>query len=190
MKNEIKVIKQKVGRALSIAQEITIQDEKTLADGIDFLKKIKTTGKIIKNQKEKITKPLLQAIKEARAMFKPIEDNYSEAERIIKGKILHYNIVQEEKRKEKEAKLAARVEKGTMKAETAVKKIEEIPEVKNEGKVGKVSTRTVKKVVIEDESKLPRKYLIPNQSLIRQDALKGIKIDGVEIKEEKIIASL
>ena len=189
MNKQIQTIKTKTSKALKLSQEIVVTDQKTLSQGIDFLKKIKTTGKIIKAQKEKITKPLNQALKEARDMFRPIESNYLQAERIVKSKILEYNLKEEKKKAEKERKLAARVNRGTMKMETAVKKIEKMPEIKKEGKVGKVSTRIIKKVVITDEKKLPRKYLIPNQSLIRQDALKGVKIDGVEIKEEKILTS-
>ena len=185
---QIQIVKKKVNTALRIANAIQIT-EKTLPEGIDFLKKIKEVGKYIQQQKEKITKPLLTALKNAREMFRPIEENYSEAERIVKGKILHYNIEQEEKRKEKEAKLAARVEKGTMRPETAVKKIEEMPEVKNEGKTGRVQMREVKEVIIEDETKLPRKYLIPNNVLIRKDALQGIKINGVKIIIKKVVAS-
>ena len=72
---------------------------------------------------------------------------------------------------------------------TVSKKIEEIPEAVETGKVGTIKTRTIQKVIITDESKLPRKYLKPNEVLIRSEALKGIEIPGVEIKEEKIIAS-
>ena len=190
MNKNLITIKTKVNKALQLSEEIIIKDESTLSQAIDFLKKIKETGKTIKEKKELITKPLNEGLKNARDMFRPIEDNYLMAEKNVKAKILEWNDKQEEIRKEKEKKLAERVDKGTMKMETAVKKIEAMPEVSNEGKTGKISTRIVKKVIISNENKLPREYLIPNTQKIKKDALAGIKIDGVKVVEEKILASL
>jgi len=189
MNKEITIIKEKVNKALQISEEIIVQDENSLSGAIDFLKKIKLTDKIIKKQKEKITKPLNEALKNARNMFRPVEDNYLQAEKNVKQKILDYNLVEEKKREEQEKKLADRVDKGTMKMETAVKKIEEMPKISNEGKIGKISTRINERVVIADETKIPRKYLMPNERLIKKDALNGIKIEGVKIIEEKILVS-
>lgn len=185
---KIQIIETKTNKALKLSQEIVINNQETLSQGVDFLKKIKITGQMIKEQKEKITKPLNQALKEARDMFRPIESNYLQAERIVKQKILNYNLEQERIKKEKEKKLAERVDRGTMKMETAVKKIEKMPEVKNEGRDSKVKMREIKEIVIENESKLPRKYLMPNNVLIRRDALNGIKIEGVKVITKKIVA--
>ena len=190
MDKNLIVIKTKVNKALQLSEEITIKDESTLSQAIDFLKKIKETGKIIKEKKELITKPLNEGLRNARDMFRPIENNYFIAEKNVKAKILEWNNKQEEIRKEKEKKLAERVDKGTMKMETAVKKIETMPEVSNQGKVGKVSTRVIKKVVIKDDSKLPREYLMPDERKIKEAVFNGIKIPGVETVEEKVIASL
>ena len=187
---DITIIKQKVSKALSLSEMLAINDAKGLAGAIDFLQKIKLTGKVIKNAKEKITKPLNAALKEARDLFRPAENDYLQAEKNVKQKILDYNIAEEKKREEQERKLAERVEKGTLKMDTAVKKIEEMPGVSQQGKTGKVSMRTIQKVVINNEAKLPRKYLIPNETLIRKDALAGVEIPGVEIVEEKLLASL
>ena len=182
MNKEVQVIRQKVNKALQLSNELVISNDLELTNGIDLLKRIKITGKIIKTQKEKITKPLLQALKEARAMFKPIEDSYAEAEKIVKQKILIYNQQQAEKEKE----LAKKIEKGETTIDEVVQELKETPK---EGMIGKISTRTIKEVMIENENKIPRKYLVPNMSLIRQDALKGVKIDGVVVRDKKVIVS-
>ena len=184
------VIKTKVNKSLQLSEEITIKDESTLSQAIDFLKKIKETGKIIKEKKELITKPLNEGLRNARDMFRPIEDNYFIAEKNVKAKILEWNNEQERIRRQKEEKLAKRVDKGTMKMETAVKKIEQMPEVSNKGQAGKVSFKTIRRVVVMDENVLPRKYLIPDMVKIRKYAFSGAKIEGVKVVEEKILASL
>lgn len=190
MNKEITVIKTKASQALQISKEIVVNNNDTLSYAIDILKKIKETGKASKEQKELITKPLNEGLRNARNMFRPIEDDYTTAERNIKDKILTWTNKQEEIRKEKEKKIAERVEKGTLKIETAVSKIEAIPKVVNQGATGKISSRIIKKVVIKNEDKLPRKYLIPDIAKIKKDALSGIEIDGVVVVEEKVLASL
>ena len=190
MNKEITIIKTKASQALQISKEIVISDNDTLSHAIDILKRIKETGKMIKKQKELIIKPLNEGLKNARDMFRPIENDYNTAEKNIKDKILTWTNEQERIRKEKERKIVERVEKGTLKVETAVNKIEAIPKIVNQGAIGKVSSRVMKKVVIKNEDKLPRKYLMPDMAKIKKDALNGIEIDGVIVVEEKVLASL
>ena len=187
---EVALLEKKVVSALAISQKLEIKDEKTLVKGIDFLKNIKTVGKAIKQQKDKVLDPAKLVVKNFKEMFKPVEDNYAEAEKNVKSKILTYNLEVEKKNREKEEKIAKRIEKGTMKVETAVKKMEDIKGASKEGNVGKVSMRTLKKVKILDESKIPREYLEPNMSKIKKVVLAGVEIAGVTVVEEKIIAGL
>lgn len=190
MNKKLIVIKTRVNKELQLSEEITIKDESTLSQAIDFLKKVKETGKTIKEWKESIIKPINEGLKNARDMFRPIEDNYFIAEKNVKAKILEWNNEQERIRRQKEEKLAKRVDKGTMKMETAVKKIEAMPEVSNKGQAGKVSFKMIRRVVVMDENVLPRKYLIPDMVKIRKHAFSGAKIEGVKVVEEKILASL
>ena len=185
---EVVLLEKKVDSALALSQTIEINDDKTLVKGIDFLKNIKTVGKAIKQQKDKLLVPARNVVTEIRDMFRVTEGNFAEAEKNVKKKILTYNLKVEEANRIKEEKIAARVEKKTLKPETAVRKMEEIKEAPTQGNVGKVSMRTVRKVEITDETAIPRKYLSLNMVLIRKAALAGVVIPGTKVVEEKTLA--
>lgn len=171
------------------AKEIIIKDSNGLTLATDLLTRIKQIGKSITEEKEKITKPLNEALKSARAFFAPYETQYEEAERVVKGKIVAYNQEQEAARIKAEAKLLDRVANGTLRYETAMAKRMDlpVPERAVKGEMGSFATRRIKKVEITDKSKLPREYLIPDEVKIRADALKGVEIPGVRVYEEDAV---
>lgn len=183
--------KKQVNPISTSAQKLVIKDDASLKKATDNLSDIKDAQKILKAEKEKITKPANEIIKWAREKFRPLEDTLKDAEGTIKGKMLTYNEEKEAEAKKKEEQIAKRVEKGTMKFDTGLKKMDDIDHAEStvSGKKGMIQTRTIKKVVIVDENKLPREYLMPNETLIRKEALSGKEIPGVEVREEKVIAS-
>jgi len=188
---EITLVKTQSTKALNASNEITIKTQEDMVKATDVLSKIKTVGKLIKERKEAITRPMMESLNSVRDLFKPIESNHAEAERIIKGKMLAYQNAEEEKAQEAKDKLAARVEKGTMKAETAVAKMESIqtPETTTKGKVGAVSFRIVKKYRVVDETKIPREFLVPDMGKITEALKAGMEVAGAEVYEEKVISS-
>lgn len=187
---EIELVQDQTSRAITAAKGLIIDSDAKMSEATDMLKKIKVVGKLITEKKELITKPLNQALKEARDMFRPFEEECDQAEREVKNKMITYQNEQERIRKIELQKIENRVEKGTMKVETAVKKIENVQEVTKsvQGQVGAVSTRIIKKVRITDESLIPREYLIPDLKKIEQVAKAGVAIPGVEVYEEKSIS--
>jgi len=188
---EVAVVKSQATKALNAAQELVITDEVSLASATDVLSKMKTVAKMIKDRKEAITKPLMEALNSSRELFKPIESNLAEGERIIKGKMIAYQDAQEKARQAELLKVANRVEKGTMKATTALKKMQEMPQVatNSQGKVGAVAFRLVKKYRVIDESKLPREYMVPDMAKITEALKAGKDVPGAEIYEEKQVAA-
>lgn len=189
---EVAIIKRNASSAMTRAQELVIVDAASLEGGIDFLSKIKQVSGQIKTTKEAITKPLNEALKNARALFSPMEEQLISAESLVKAKIRNYSDEVEKKAREEEAKLAARVEKGTLRPETAERKAAEIEKVENkvEAKTGSVTFSMLRKVRIVDETKIPRAYLVPDEVRIRKDALAGVVIPGVEVYEEKTVNAL
>lgn len=188
---EVSDIKKSLTVADTRISGLVITDQKGLEDAADILGRIKQMGKIIKERKEKITKPLNDALKSARELFAPLESRCADAEGIVKQKILAYHQEVNRKAQEEEAKIAKKVEEGKLKFETGAKKIEAIERVENkvEGKTGTVQVRKIKKCEVVDAEKLPRKYLVPDMQLIKEDAIKnGIEIPGVRVYEEETLA--
>lgn len=188
---ELTPLKVQVSKLENQVNDVTITTQEEYAGAIDLVSKLKDAGSKIKNLKESITKPLNEGLRNARALFAPIEEQFENAERIVKTKLLDYKRKVDEEARAAEAKIAARVEKGTLKLETAEKKIDAIERVENttQGKVGAIQIRVTKKVRITDANALPREYLVPNDVLIRKDALSGKVIPGVEVYSEESIAS-
>lgn len=184
-------LKAQVTKLEARANEVQITTKEEYEGAADLIARLKETGSKLKTTKESITKPLNEALKNARSLFAPIEEQFIKAESIIKTKLLDYKKKIDEEARQKEVSIAARVEKGTLRLETAEKKIDAIERVDNttRGKVGEVQIRTIKKVRIVDASALPREYLIPDEVAIRRDALGGKQIPGVEIYSEDVVAA-
>lgn len=190
-------VKRQVTTISNQAGELMIDSQESLSQATDILSKIKSSAKDLKSRKEEITNPLNAALKSARSLFKPLEDDLATAERTIKDKMLDYSNEVEEEARKKAAKLEDRVERGTMRTDTAMRKMDEIETVGSsvQGANGSVQFRTVRNIKIVDPTKIPLKYLSNEKVLaaisaaVRTDVLNGTKVDGVEIVEEKQIAA-
>lgn len=197
---EVAVVKQQATKALTAAQTLEIASDEDMKGATDMLSKMKSVAKMIKERKEAITKPLNEALASARDLFKPIETNLAEAERVVKGKMLAYQDKVDKEAEERRVKLAERVERGTMKPETAVAKMADIQTSQThvEGSVGAVTTRKIKKVRFTELTKLEGPQIIQlalggylqwNETAARRDALAGNPVPGTEVYEEKVIGA-
>lgn len=186
---ELALIKEETNKAIAIANDIKIANIEDEARAIELLKKIKEVGQLITTKKEAITKPINEALKNARSFFSPFENQYDEAERIIKNKLIAFRVEQTKKQEIATAKIEKKVEEGKMDFKIANEKLTAIQLPKTiEAQQASVQYRTIREVVIEDESKLPREYLVPNMARIKEDALAGREIAGVKIVEKQTIA--
>ncbi len=189
---ELVEIKSQVSVVEQAAKSLQVTNQEDMNKATDALHNVRMAEKYITEKKTEITGPLMKSLSAVRDLFKPLESNLSEANKVIKAKMLDWQVAEDERIEKEKARIAARVAKGTMKIETAASKLEEVGESgkTSKGEVGKSSIRTVKKVRITDENVIPRMYLVPNISLITEDILKkGITILGVETYEEKTIVS-
>lgn len=185
------VIKTQISKAIAKANDLVIKTKEDLPKATELLSQIKVVGKMIKEQKELLTKPAKEIIDNARAFFNPVESQYTEAEKIVKEKMLAFNQAELDKAKVQTEKITEKVETGKMSFEKAADKIQEITPEKNvESKSGAVQFRTVKEVVIEDENKVPREYLMLDMVKIRKVALAGVEIAGVKVVEKQVVAGI
>lgn len=126
---ELAPVKTRITKAESYANGLVIKtddDQKKATIALSELNKISDE---ITKRKEDITKPLNAALKSARDLFKPIEAGHAEVVRIIKGKLIAYHDEKVAAEKKEQDKIAARVAKGTLKPETAVRKLDEVAPV-------------------------------------------------------------
>lgn len=187
---ELGLVKAQVTKAVSAAQAIEIKTHEDIAQATDVLSRIKTVGKMIKDRKEAITKPLNDALKSARALFAPLEESYEEAERIVKSKMIAYQNEIDRKAQEEAAKIAKKLEDGKISEATAMKKIDALPEAPMtvQGNKGAIKTSKVKKFEVIDKSKLPIEFLLPDEVAIRKAMHAGQELPGVKYWEENQIS--
>jgi len=126
--------------------------------------------------------PLNESRKNIIEFFKPLKGKLDECELKIKRVMSAYIELIEKKVEKKKENVEKKIAEGKIGIDEAHSEILKI-DIKKES----VNYRINKKVVIEDASQLPRKYLIPNEVLIRKDALSGVKILGVKVVEVKTI---
>lgn len=186
---ELTVLKSQISRLENKANEVTIATPEENASATELKAQLKDIGKIIKERKEAITKPLNVALKSARDLFAPLEAQFEAADEIIGRKLLAYKHKVEAETRAAEAKIAARVEKGTMKLETAEKKIEQLPSIQKTVQTdhGRVQFRKIKKVRIINQDLVPDQYWVIDEVKLRKDVLAGIAVPGAEWYEEEIV---
>jgi len=188
---ELAPIKAQVSKAEQAATALQIKTADDLILATNLLGRIKSVGKLIKEKKESIIDPLTLALKNARTFFRPIEEQFEKAEKIVKEKMLAFQEMELQKAQKKTEIIEKKVEEGKMSFEKAAEKIEEIIPQKNIiTNNGAIQFRTIKDVVIEDETKLPREFLVPNMDKIRKVALKGVEIPGIKVVEKQIVAGI
>jgi len=193
---EIKVIEGKVENAIEAASKMSvIKTDEQLGEAAAFLTNIKKLQKFVVGEKEKITKPINEALRAARGMFAPFEAKISEAEAGVKRAIIAY---QEKKAKEvakKEANIEARVGKGQLKEETAMRKLDELADPTKAVITGEgtVSFRKTKAVRVTNREIVPEQYWVLDMVAVRRDAIAtgklGEVIPGVEVYEETNVAA-
>lgn len=186
---ELVTLKSQVSKLDNQAEELSITTPQENGLAIELKAKLKDTGKQIKERKEAITKPLNEALKSTRELFAPLEDKFEKADALVGRKLLDYKRKVDDEARVEEAKIAARFEKGNIKAETAERKIEEIQRVEKTVQTnhGKVQFRKIVKVRVTDEKLIPDSYWVIDQVLLRKDVLAGIVVPGAERFEEETV---
>ncbi len=182
---EIAVVEKKVNKTVALAESVVVSTDEEMLKAGELRKEIKDLGKEIEARKKEITDPLNKALKSARDLFRPLEDGFATAEKLLTGKMLSYQKKQDDKRKEVEAKTLADLESGKIKESTAEKRLEKAPEPIKRSE--DFHTRTVKKFRIVDPLAIPRQYLVPDEVKIRGAMMAGTEVAGVEFYEDKIL---
>lgn len=192
---ELAPIKGKISKMTSVVNELVIKDEPTLKVAVDLLSKIKTTYKLVKERMEAPVKRAYQAYKDIKTeqdqTFGVFISDCENAERIVKDKMIVYSRKVEADRLAAEKKLADRVEAGTLKVETAAKKLEAMPDKPTHfvGNKGSMTIKKIKKFRVEDLSKLPIQYHLPNEVEIRRQMLAGVELPGVVYWEDDSVSA-
>ncbi len=188
--SDLKLLVTNGAKALDFAEKLQIKTEKDLESANSNLADIKNEMRRGEGVRRFFVDPYNELVKRVNAAFKPPLDVLAQAERIIKAKLVKYDDEQAKKAAKARAKLADDVNSGKIPIEKAAERMEGI-QAPPKTVVSPISGASLtfalrKEIVIVDEKKLPREYLIPDMVKIRKVALAGIQIPGVEVTEKKI----
>lgn len=133
---------------------------------------------------DKLAKLELTKEYEARRAFRL---KVEKAIKFVSDQVNKYQTLEARRASEEAAKLAARVERGTMKLDTAVRKMDEIEKPLEEFKTadGSVSFKTIPKLDITDAMLIPRKYLVVDEVAVFAALKAGETIPGAQIIQVK-----
>lgn len=195
--DQLAIVKGKTNIMENMLEHFQVTDDSTLDIVADKIKQIKKLQRFIEQEKDKLVAPAKAIIAEARDKYDPYIKKCQNAEDILKMRAKKYMIAKEDERREAEARIAARVEKGTIKLETAVRKIEALPEAQNTvrtdtGSALRMSKRKVAEIT--DQNLIPDEYWIIDEVRVRREAIAREKsnlpqIPGVTIREEADLSS-
>lgn len=185
------VIQKEISPVLNKVNNLSITSVEDMAPATELLSKINKFADNMKKDRLALTTPIEESLKLIRAKYAPTEKLLKEAIDSIKNKMATYQQEALRLQKIEEEKIAARVSKGTLKIETAVRKMGEIdaPESKVKTDAGSVGFREDKDFEVIDISKLPLEYLLSNDVLIRKAMKEGKEIPGCKYFMKMIITN-
>jgi hypothetical protein len=196
-RDKLKLYSVKVDQLVEQTQAFKIDSELTNQNAVAFLGQLKSVGKDLEKKRDQIIDEPAQFVKAVRGLVKAFTDKLDTAEKSLKEKVLSYQKVLELKRQEQEALARKETEKLQKKLDAEVKKkgleavelpipiIPKVPPV-TRTETGSAFTRKFWTFKLIDANLVPRKYLVPSDTKIR-DAIKGgiRDIPGLEIYEEE-----
>lgn len=174
------IVKEKIKEMVAkMPSEVTNQD--TYDQAITYGKQVSKMEKFIDTEEKKITRPLNESIKAARALFKPYREQCAEVKAQVKAILDTYRKEEDEKNRIQEERDLARLEKGTIREDTVTKKMVE----RDLGKTDTTGTTTSVLVIKSfDLSKVPVEYLLLNEAKVKAAYREGKEINGVELEYE------
>jgi hypothetical protein len=195
--DQFALVQQKAVSMEEMLEEFQVESDEDLEAASDRIKQVKTLQKFIESEKDKFVAPAKAIIAEAREKYDPYIKKCQNAEEVLKLRAKKYMIAADEKRRASEAKIAAQVESGKIKPETAIKKMETLPEAQktvrtDQGSALRMSKRKVARIT--DAALVPDRYWVIDEVLVRKVALALDKfgqemIPGVIVEEETDLAS-
>lgn len=171
---------------------LDVNDDKSLAEASDLRSRMKQYERAMTKEKKEWLDPINVLRNKIFGVFRPFEEQVATAIKSVDTKIIDFQNKKEEEARREEIKLQSRIDKGTLRPETALRKMGEIdtPDSMIQGGNGKTVIQERRDVEIVALSAIPRAYLVPDMVAIRQAVLlENRKIAGVRIITRKVLAS-
>ena len=166
---------------------VIVKNDDDMLRATDYLSRLNKINDQITEEKERVTKPLNEALRVERGRWKPAEDMYKKGIEWLRLQTSKYQTEKIKKQREEEAKVAQRLAEGKISVEKAGKQLEKLEVVdKVEGTEGKLTFRETQVLVIVDAKQIPREYLVADEEKILEALKAGEKVDGCKLDIEMV----
>jgi len=179
---QIDTLKDQEVKMLTALSGLKITNQEDYDQATLLGKKVSAYIKSIDEKEKAITKPINDSLKSIRDLFRPFKVTAEAKKEEMKSAMLAFLKIEEVKKKALEEKIVARVEKGTMREDTAVNKLANI-----EALITTSTTTSVLKITVTNIKDIPEEYLIVNEAKIKEAFRAGTIIAGVSCEYETSI---
>ncbi len=182
---EIVEVEDQVGKmsaAIAALPEV-IETQEQYDETYEVGKKVATLLKNIDKKEKAITKPINDSLKKIRDMFRPFKSQVTEVSDTLKRRRQTFIAAEEAKKAKQESQIEARVERGTMREDTAVGKLAEIEQAAPDTRGGMTSVLRLK---VTDIRLVPEQFLSVDEAAIKKLYREGTETPGVECYYEKV----
>lgn len=174
------------------ATTLVVDSQESMIQAATVLGKVKELIKKTKAEEENLSSQLaeLELTKQYDAT-RELRLKAEKASKFISEQVNKFQTLEAKRASEEAAKLAARVERGTMKLDTAVRKMDEIAQPIEEFKTtsGTVAFRTIPKLDIIDAKLIPREYLVIDEAKVFAALKAGTIVPGAQIIQVKSVSN-
>lgn len=149
-RKSLAIIEGKIEGAAKVGKAIVIKTDKDLEKASEYLSNIKNLQKFVKQEKDKRLNPVKETKAWIEGLFKPMEERIEAEESGVKSLMAAYHDKKTREAADAAAKIQQQEAAGKIKPETAIKKREEVAEVKTSVKTtaGQATFSKVKKAKI------------------------------------------
>lgn len=199
MKTSTKTKKQEKSVALVEAESmgklavVKIKDGDDFNSAVELLSQLNRRLDAVVAEKEKVTKPLNEALKAERARFKPYETKLEEGIEMLRAEMSRYQMKLLADQKKVADKVAADVAAGKIGIDKAVSKLSDAGQKVVQGRVetasGAVKFRVDKVVRVIDLSAVPREYMTVDLKAVKEALVGGVAVGGCVLEEVQTVVN-
>lgn len=183
-KNEEPKLMSTITPMLTEVRSFAIKNSDEMGKATKYLSEANKILDNLTEDKEKLTKPLNEALKAIRAKYKPAEIALEEIITSIRKSMTSYQTTQKKLENEAQAKIADKVASGKISIDKAIQKLESLEVVANKTVTdeGSISFRPTPTLKISDPLAIPREYLIIDETSLLKALKSGAQVPGAEIE--------
>ena len=182
-KDLVPTIQKQMAPIVDKALSLEINKPEDMVPATELLSRLNQFNDKITAEKERITKPLNEALRVERGRWKPLVDAYENAIAYLRYEMEDYQTKLVLKQKADEAKIAQKLTDGEITLDQAVSKIEKVkvPDKEVATTAGLVQFRETQILNIIDPMEIPREYLIVDDKKLLDDLKAGKVVSGAEL---------